>query len=157
MRKSYELTDRGMTMVEVLVVMLIIGILSSIAVPIFGRVREQAIDKKVMTDMRNIALAIGLYKIEHSTVPDAADATELVVILKNFQGKSAPLSEIDAWGHQYDYLGDAGADAYTLKSFGRDGVPGVPATPARFDADADVIVIDGLFVASHQGAVSIAR
>ena len=53
--------EEGFTLIEILVVILIIGILSAIAIPVFLNQRQTAADAKVVSDVRNIALATETY------------------------------------------------------------------------------------------------
>ena len=157
MSRKFWADTQGMTLIEVLIVMLIIGILSVIAIPYYGRVMDQAKDKKMLTDLRNLAVSIGMYKVDFDQVPDAADATELVLILKSVQGKTSPLMATDPWGHYYDYIGNVVTNSYTLRCRGKDGLIGSWASEGNFNVNNDTVVLDGVFVASHQGAASIAH
>ena len=49
--------ESGFTLIELLVVMIIIGILSSIAIPVFLGQRQRAFDAGVQSDMKNLATA----------------------------------------------------------------------------------------------------
>lgn len=46
--------EDGFTLVEILVVMLIMGILSAIAIPVFLSQRKNAVDDAIRTDLKNI-------------------------------------------------------------------------------------------------------
>lgn len=53
-----EEREEGFTIVELLVVILIIGILSSIAIPAFLNQRRSAVDASVQSDVRNAAMQV---------------------------------------------------------------------------------------------------
>jgi general secretion pathway protein G len=150
-------SSKGFTLIELLAVVAIIAIISAIAVPQFIKVLDVSKDKKVLTDMRNFAIAIGLYSIDTGIVPYAGNASQLVAVLKQYEGRDVGfLTPRDSWGREFDYY-RASDTEYTLKSYGKDGMPGNPANPEYFDANADTIVISGRFVACHEGATAILR
>ena len=45
---------KGFTLIELLIVIVIIGILAAIAIPKFGKTREKAYFKAMMSDLRNL-------------------------------------------------------------------------------------------------------
>jgi general secretion pathway protein G len=146
---------KGFTLIELLIVVGIIAIISAIAVPKMLKALDQSKDKKVMSEMRNLAIAIGIYRIDHEMVPDTKDIVSLIDILKATPGnEKLVVNERDAWGHQFYYY-PASYDQYTLKSFGKDGGPGRPASTEGFNANADIIIITGIFAASHEGVTAV--
>ncbi|WP_166868737.1 prepilin-type N-terminal cleavage/methylation domain-containing protein [Salinibacterium sp. ZJ70] len=70
--------DKGFTLVELLVVIIIIGILAAIAVPVFLGVREGAWKSSVESDVHNTMLAVEQYAITNNgSVADFPD-TDIV-------------------------------------------------------------------------------
>ncbi|MEI7776656.1 MAG: type II secretion system protein [Verrucomicrobiota bacterium] len=64
--KTLKSTNRGFTLVEIMVVVAIIALLASIAVPNFLRSRKRSQATQVLEDLRLIDAASDLYAIENN-------------------------------------------------------------------------------------------
>ena len=80
-----EQPKKGFTLIELLIVVVIIGILASIAIPKFGAVRERAYLAAVRADLRNLANLQDVYYNDNYTYTTSTSAlgfdnTEGVVV-----------------------------------------------------------------------------
>lgn len=75
--------ESGFTLVEILVVVLIIGILASIAVPVFLNQRKSAYDTALKADMKSVALSystrLAQGKVNNDFTNDASGADRVIV------------------------------------------------------------------------------
>ncbi|MQU09265.1 type II secretion system major pseudopilin GspG [Pseudomonas helleri] len=126
-------TQRGFTLIEIMVVVVIIGVLGAIVVPQFMSRPDQAKVTAAHTDIQAISTALEMYRLDTFNYPSTQQGLEALVtrptdtpLAKNWnpQGylKSLP---IDPWGTPYQYLNPGTHSAgYDLFSFGADGVQG---------------------------------
>jgi len=126
-------TQRGFTLIEIMVVVVIIGVLGAIVVPQFMSRPDQAKVTAAHTDIQAISTALEMYRLDTFDYPSTQQGLEALVtrptgtpLAKNWnpQGylKSLP---VDPWGTPYQYLNPGTHSAgYDLFSFGADGVQG---------------------------------
>jgi type IV pilus assembly protein PilA len=68
----------GFTLIELLIVVVIIGILASIAIPKFSNTRAKAFATAVKSDLRNLITAQEAYSYSHSTYTTELSALNIV-------------------------------------------------------------------------------
>lgn len=59
--------ERGFTLIELLIVVVVIGILATIAIPKFSRMREKSYVAAVTSDMKNLASQQEIYLADNHT------------------------------------------------------------------------------------------
>jgi len=123
--------QRGMTLIEIMVVVIIIGLIgTAVAVNVFGNLAEAKV-RTAKSDLAKISEAVDTYKVLRGRYPTTEEGLNLLVTEKILKAnKNGKL--IDPWEKEYIYLypGQAHADAYDVKSYGADGAPGGEAENA---------------------------
>jgi general secretion pathway protein G len=127
--------EKGFTLIELMVVIVILGILAGLVLPRFMGRTEEAKRTKARIQIENLEGALKLYKLDSGTYPTTEQGLDALVqkpgtgaIPKNWRdggylekGK-VPL---DPWGNPYVYLSPGAKNRdYDLKSLGADGEEG---------------------------------
>lgn len=73
--RSLVTPQRGFTLVEIMIVVVVIGLLAAMAIPAFQRVREKSEHTAVANDLRVFAAAFDQYMLEFGTRPDVVMGT----------------------------------------------------------------------------------
>jgi general secretion pathway protein G len=127
---STRRNQRGITLIEMLVVVTIIGLIGSLVyVNVFKKVDETK-PKLARTQIRGFSDALGLYKLETGSYPPTElGLNALRVKPEGVTGWGGPYLQqdipLDPWNrpYQYKYPGDHG-DEPDIISLGADGQPG---------------------------------
>lgn len=67
--------NRGFTLVEILIVVVILGILAAIVIPQFTQASTEAKVSSLQSNLQSIRSQIELYKIQHNDLPPVSDQT----------------------------------------------------------------------------------
>ena len=124
---SARAAARGMTLIEILVVITILGIIAAaVAVNVVGQLDEAKV-KQAKTDLHTLENCLDLYKIDKGRYPSTEEGLQAVVTAGKCKNQLK-----DPWGHPYVYLfpGQVHPDSFDLKSYGADGQQGGESTNA---------------------------
>jgi general secretion pathway protein G len=119
--RSARAAARGMTLIEILVVITILGLIAAaVAVNVVGQLGEAKV-KQAKTDLHTLENCLDLFKIDKGRYPTTEEGLQSVVAA----GKCKPRLK-DPWGHDYVYLcpGQLHPESFDLRSYGADGQPG---------------------------------
>ncbi len=136
------LDDRGFTLIELMVVIIILGILVGyVGVRIMGK-PEEARRTKARVQMETLETALKLYKLDNAIYPSTEQGLQALVeppavgVLPKAWREGGYLEKAkvpkDPWGNDYVYLSPGIHGDFDLISYGRDGEPGGE------DEDADI-------------------
>lgn len=89
--------EHGFTLIELLIVVVIIGILASIAIPKFAATKEQAYVAEMKSDLRNLATAQETYAGDNNTYYGGSVPSS-VLVYNPSQGINITITEATAAG-----------------------------------------------------------
>lgn len=129
---SPRIIQRGFTLIEIMVVVVIIGILGALVVPkLMGRADDARVTA-ARTDIATLMQALKLYRLDNQRYPTTEQGLQALVS-KPTSGPAAPgwkaggyVDKLpnDPWGNPYQYLSPGIKGEVDVFSYGADGQPG---------------------------------
>ncbi len=126
--------ERGFTLIEIMVVIIILGILASyVAVRLTGQT-EEARRTQARVQIESLETALALYKLDNGSYPSTEQGLQALVeppTVGNLprkwrEGGYLEKSKVpsDPWENEYIYLSPGIHDDFDISSYGDDGAQG---------------------------------
>lgn len=124
--------QRGFTLIEIMVVVVILGILAAIVAPKLLNKPDEARVTKATADIKGLEQALGLFKLDNGFFPSTEQGLQALVSkpatgripAKYPDGGYLKKVPNDPWGNTYIYLAPGSHGDFDLISYGADGEAG---------------------------------
>ncbi|MGB8929701.1 MAG: type II secretion system major pseudopilin GspG [Anaeromyxobacteraceae bacterium] len=125
--RTLRAAHRGMTLIEILVVLVIIGLIATaVAVNVVGAGEKARVDRAKADVQRIASEGVEAFKVMRGRYPTSEEGLDMLVKEKFLKANSKEGKLLDPWNRPYVYLypGQDHPDAFDVKSYGADGQPG---------------------------------
>ncbi|PAN67482.1 type II secretion system protein GspG [Enterobacter cloacae] len=141
-RQTFK-TQRGFTLMELMVVIVILGVLASLVVPNLMGNKDRADRQKAVSDIVALENALDMYKLDNHRYPTTDQGLDALVVAPTL----SPLAEnynpegyirrlpADPWGNEYVLISPGEHGAIDISSTGPDGEIGTADDINNWDND----------------------
>lgn len=142
MDQMIDSQHRGMTLVELLIVVAILGILAAIVVPTVSNARERAQVNAIATDLKSLTDSIQRYHVDHGVYPNPAAYARVPGALSGYLPETGNVQT--AAGFTLGYLKPKSPlTTYGGKPFSVASMVRVPSGQLNMRDDIDAVLDDG--------------
>jgi general secretion pathway protein G len=99
--------EEGFTLIELLIVIVVLGILMTMAVPALSGVKNKADTAVAKADLHNIMHSLEMYYLDHGEYPEEITKTDLSAV-------SSELSDLSIKNQTSDYSYQSDAEKYLI-------------------------------------------
>ncbi|MEX5428093.1 type II secretion system major pseudopilin GspG [Klebsiella michiganensis] len=125
-------SQRGFTLLEIMVVIVIMGILASLVVPNLMGNKDKADRQKVVSDIVALESALDMYKLDNSRYPTTEQGLQALITKPSVPPEARYYPQDgyirrlpqDPWGGDYQLVSPGQHGQIDIFSSGQDGVPG---------------------------------
>ena len=130
--RSNSFTQRGFTLMEIMVVIFIMGLLIAVVAPSVLGSQDKAMKQKVMADLSTFEQALDMYRLDNLRFPSNEQGLAALVTKPTVEplprswradGYIRRLPQ-DPWGNAYQYRSPGEHGRVDIYSLGADGVDG---------------------------------
>ena len=136
--------QRGFTLLEIMVVIVILGILASLVVPNLMGNKEKADRQKAVSDITALENALDMYKLDNSIYPNTEQGLEALVSKPTSQPEPRNYRDDgyikrlpqDPWNNDYQLVSPGEHGKIDVFSMGLDGEAGTDDDLGNWNLDA---------------------
>jgi len=142
-KDSNRIKEKGFTLIEMLIVMVIIGLLAALVGPrMFGKV-EKSKQKAAKAQIALFETALDTYRLDVGKYPTTDMELQALRVrpedVEKWDGPYLPKEiPLDPWGHSYEYRSPGEHGEYDILSLGADGSPGGDGVDADIGSWKDI-------------------
>ena len=137
--------QRGFTLLEMMVVIVILGILASLVIPSLMGNKDRADRQKAISDIVTLENALDMYRLDNSRYPSSEQGLKALVskpalppVPHNYRsdGYIRRLPQ-DPWGNDYQLVSPGKQSSVDIFSAGADGVAGTEDDITNWQTESD--------------------